>query len=345
MALVSLLLAIGAVWQEADEGLPAYKPQQFFRGFARDVRNAAHIHIASKTGAFDVVFVPEKGWVVPQRGDYPASFDLVQRTLVGFAALQTIEPKTARPELFDLVGLDPPPRGNGVAITVSDDKGRELAALVAGKSEDIGDPSGATGLFVRRPNENQAWLVRAVFEPRPAISDWLSKQVLNLDRARIQEVDFDPAGGTTPFVVTRARPSEPDFKVLPVPAGKPAPDAGVADSVASALTEFGFDDVRPAHELDFANTALTARAVTKTFDGLKVTVNVQKAGPDYWATVSAEAFGPGDSAREAIQINAHASGWAYKLPAFKGQLFMTTLDSLLKAPAPGAGLPPGMAPQ
>jgi len=48
-----------------------------------------------------------------------------------------------------------------------------------------------------------------------------------------------------------------------------------------------------------------------------------------------------DAVKEAAAINARASGWAYKLPAFKGQLFMTTLDSLLKAPpAPPAAPAP-----
>jgi hypothetical protein len=94
-----------------------------------------------------------------------------------------------------------------------------------------------------------------------------------------------------------------------------------------------FDDVRPAREIDFSDSAANSRVVTKTFDGLKVTVNVKRQGADYWAIVSADAFKP-EADGEASAINAHASGWAYKLPAYKGQLFMTTLDSLLKAPAP-----------
>jgi hypothetical protein len=72
--------------------------------------------------------------------------------------------------------------------------------------------------------------------------------------------------------------------------------------------------------------------VTKTFDGLEVTVNVKRQGADYWAIISADASKT-EAEGEASAINAHASGWAYKLPAYKGQLFMTTLDSLIKAPA------------
>ena len=329
--LVAMLLALAALWQQASLSRPATVPEQFFPGLAKHLRDATEIHIASKVGgAFDIVFVPEKGWVVPERADFPASFDLVRRTLVGLAALQTIEPKTSRADWLHYIGLDAPPAGDGIELTVRDDKSRVLAALIAGKSEDIGDATGATGLFVRRPNEFQSWLTRSVLDPRASLSDWLDKSVMDIDRARIQEVDVDPAAGAS-FTVRRERPSDPDFKLTQLPAGKSLSDPTAADGVASAITGFGFDDVRPARDLDFSNAT---RVVTKTFDGLKVTVHVLKAAADYWAVISAEAENSSkpDVASEAAAIDAHTSGWAYKLPAYKGQLFMTTLDSLLKTP-------------
>jgi hypothetical protein len=334
-AFVAVLLAAAALWQQAGLDEPVYGPREFFPGFVKHLREAARIHIVSKSGgAFDVAFVPEKGWVLPGRSDFPASFDLVRRTLVGLAAMQTIEPKTARAEWLHYVGLETPPAGDGIAMTVSDDKGHVLASLITGKSVDIGDTSGATGLFVRHAGDNQSWLVRSVLDPRSSISDWIEKTVVDIDRARIQEVDVDPAGSAA-FMVRRDKPSDPDFTLSPLPAGKTVSDPTVPDGVAAAITGFGFDDVRAARDLDFTNAAVTARLVTKTFDGLKVTVNVQRQGQDYWAIVSAEAKAPArpDAAKEAAAINAHASGWAYKLPAYKGQLFMTTLDSLVHAPA------------
>lgn len=337
--IIAVLLALAALWQQANIGRPTYAPEQFFPGLARRVRDAAKIHIESKSGgAFDIVFMPEKGWVVPSRSDFPASFDLVRRTLVGLAALQTIESKTARAEWLHFIGLDGPPKGDGVEITVRDDKNRILASLIAGKSEDIGDTTGATGLFVRRPGDNQSWLTRSVLDPRAALSDWLEKTVLDVDRARIQEVDVDPAGSAS-FTVRRNAPSEPDFKLAPVPPGKTVSDPAAPDGVASAIAGFGFDDVRPAREIDLSDAATNARVVSKTFDGLKVTVNVKQQGADYWAIVSADAFKP-EAEPEATAINAHASGWAYKLPAYKGQLFMTTLDSLLRPPAARAQAAP-----
>ena len=334
--IIAVLFALGAIWQQARVGRPPAAPEQFFPGLAKHVRDAAKIHVVSKAGgSFDIVFTPEKGWVVPERADFPASFDLVRRTLVGLAALQTIEPKTARADWLHYIGLDAPPAGDGIEITVRDDKSQILASLIMGKSEDIGDATGATGLFVRRPDEFQSWLTRSVLDPRATLSDWLEKSVMDVDRARIQEVDVEPAGDAS-FTVRRERPSEPDFKLSPPPTGKTPSDPTAPDGVASAITGFGFDDVRPSRELDF--TDQTATVVTKTFDGLNVAVHVRKQGADYWAVVSASTQNPTkpEVASEAATINARASGWAYKLPAYKGQLFMTTLDSLLKTPTPQA---------
>jgi hypothetical protein len=64
---------------------------------------------------------------------------------------------------------------------------------------------------------------------------------------------------------------------------------------------------------------------------LIVTVQAIKQGQDFWTTVSANAV-PGKAAaqRQARMIDSRASGWAYKLPPYKGQQIMTTLDSLLR---------------
>jgi hypothetical protein len=323
---VSVLLAVLALHEQASELAPKYAPEAFLPGIASKIGNATKIHVASQKGAFDVTRTGS-GWVIPQRGDYPASFEQIQKTLVGLAAFETIEPKTSRPDWFHYVDLDAPPKGHGVLITVTGGDGREIASVIAGKSEDIGDSSGALGLFVRRASDNQSWLVRSVFEPRSDPGDWMDKKVVDIDRARIQEVDVTPSEGPA-YVVKRDKPSDPDFKPTSVPGGRDLANEAAGDTVAAALTGFTFDDVRPAKSVDFSKAT---RHITKTFDGLTVTANVVQQGQDYWATFAASgtSLNP-DTDREVSEINAHAGPWAYKLPTYKGQQFMTTLESLLK---------------
>ncbi len=335
--LVMVLIAIAALYQEASETATHFTPHAFFPGLAGKLDNAARVHVESRKGAFDIALLPGKGWVVTSHNNYPASLDQIRQTLVGMAALETIEPKTARADWLHFLDLDAPPKGSGVLIRVSAVDGSELATMIAGKSQDIGDQSGAIGLFVRKPDSTQSWLVSSPFEPKADAADWMDKTVVNVDRARIQEVDITPASGPA-FTVRREKPSDADFVLSPIPAGREIANEAAPDEVAAAIVNFAFDDIQPARNFDFSGAA---RLVTKTFDGLTVTVNAISKGTDVWATVSAEAVpGNAEAQKEAIQINSRAGGWAYKVPAFKGQQFMTTLESLLKPSASPAKTTP-----
>jgi hypothetical protein len=212
-----------------------------------------------------------------------------------------------------------------VRITAYDDKNQVLADVIAGKTEDLGDPNGSVGLFVRRPNEAQTWLAQSWFQPKSNPSDWLDKSVMQIDRSRIQQTDVQPISGSS-FSVKRDRPTDADFALANIPHGRELAYPTSADGVAAAVTDFSFDDVKQAKDIDFANAT---HVVTHTFDGLAIAVDVTKVGDAYWAQISAQAMRP-SAEKEARDINAHSGGWAYKLPAYKGQQFMTSLDSLLK---------------
>jgi hypothetical protein len=338
LAVVLILFAAFALWRQTEQFAPKYQPTALFPDLPHQARSVAHIHVAASKNSFDVVFKPNKGWVIGSRNDIPASFAEVNRTVVGLASLQTLEPKTARADWLHYLGLDAPPKGDGVLISLSDAKGETLAAVIMGKSQEIGDASGASGVFVRKADSTQSWLAKSVFQPKSQVSDWYDKNLLDIDRSRIAETDVTPVGAP-PYTVKRDKPKEAAFKLVNVPAGRELSYPGATETPASAIVGLTFDDAKPAKGMDFSKAA---RVVTHTFDGLTVTVQTIQQGQDYWATISAEAApGKAAAAREAKAINAKTSGWAYKLPAFKGQQMTGKLESLLKplntgkaAPAP-----------
>ena len=329
VALVLIVLAVLSLARQADEVAPHETHELFFPNIDSSDHKIAHIQIRSKAGVIDVVFKPERGWVVASHDDYKANFDEIQRTAIGLANLTTIQKKTARPDWFRYIDLVAPEQGgNGKEIILWDEKGAVIASLITGKAADIGDPGGAIGLYVRRSGESQSWLVRSVFEPKSDPGDWLDKNVMSIDRARIAQVDVDPLAGPS-YVVRRQKPADTDFTLAELPKGRALSYDSAPDGVAASVVDFSFDDVKPAKTFDFSDPAHTARVTTKTFDGLTVGVTLIQQGKDYWATVSADGANP-DAQKEARAINANASGWAYKLPPFKGQQFTATLESMLK---------------
>lgn len=335
VAVVCALLALLGLHKQASIVAPKYAETEFLPGFASHVREAARIHIVSKkNGAFDVAFKPNKGWVLPQKNDYPASFEEVNKTLVALATLETIEPKTSRADWLHYIGLDDPAHGgDGVAITVSDDRGHVLAAVVIGKTADIGDTSGAVGLFVRKPNDTQSWLVHAEYTPPSDQTDWIDKNILDVDRSRIQSATVDQPDGKS-FEVRREKPADAMFTLAAIPAGREMGDSATADGLATAITGLSFDDIKSTKDVDFSEAT---QVVTKTFDGLSITASVVHIGTVYWAEFGAMSMVNNPKVgKQAREIGARVSGWAYKLPDYKGAQFMTPLESLLK---PKAGKP------
>ncbi len=301
----------------------------------------AKIHIVSKKdGAFDIVFLPDRGWVLPSRANFPVSYEQVQRTVTGLSELRKIEPKTSKPELLHFVDLDEPAKGGGgIKIVLGDEKGHVLAALILGKTEDIGDPTGAVGVYVREPKSSQSWLVKSLLDLQSDPAAWMQKDVLGLDRARIRQVSVAPPSGPA-YTVRREKPGDATFTLVDMPKGRELSFESAADAVAGALTGFTFTDVRPEGPTEFDNAA---RLSAETFDGLTVTADVAKQGNETWVRLSAEAAANARPAiaKEARTITVKASGWAYRLPDYKAQQFTATRDSLLKPPdAPKAPAAP-----
>jgi len=351
-ALISIVLAVTVVIERAAEGRSHFVPTEFLPGFADNVKNAASIHVASHGNEFDVAYSGGK-WVLPDHGNYPADFDQVRHTLIGLAALQSIAPKTDRADWLHYVNLDTPPQGNGTEFIVKNAAGQTLASLITGTTEQLGDPNGTIGLFVRHTGDNQTYLARSVFTPVGDLLSWVNTSVIDLGAARIQQVTVTPPRGAG-YTVTRAKDSDLKFS-LANPPKTGLPNQQMMDAIPYAVGSFSLDDVQPVASVDFS---AASHAVAKGFDGLVITVDIAPKGKDLWGRLTASAApgaGP-DAIKDSGEINAKVAGWAYKLTAEKGKALIADLATIMTpvAPPPGqggaqgftetppGGMPPGM---
>lgn len=327
VAAIMVVLAVLALMHEASLVAPKYTPRAFFPGLAHQSHLVARIHIESKKyGTVDIAFKPSAGWVLPGQHDYPADYTAVRKTLVSIAGMETIAPQTARADWLHYLHLDAPDKGgDGTKVVLLNEKNEVIAQMIFGKTHDIGEPGGAAGLFVRKPDSDQSWLVRSVFVPSADPRDWMNKDVVSIDQARIQEADVSPPGGPS-YVLRRDKASDADFSIVQMPKGRELSYPSAPDGVAAALVGFTFDSAAPAGNFDFAHGG---ELVTKTFDGLQVSAGIVKKGDQYWVRLTATALKPA-AKDEARKINKAADGWAFQVPAYKGSQFMSSLESLLK---------------
>ena len=339
LAAASVVLAALALTIRAQESRARFTSGEFLPGFAAHVKEAVHIHIVTHDDAFDVTYDAAKGWLLPARGNYPADFEQVRHTLIGMAALQTVEPKTARADWLSYLGLDTPPKGNGTAITVSDKAGKTLASVIAGNAADLDDAQGGTGVFVRHPGDNQSYLARTVFAFQGKLADWLETGVMSVEPARVNSVTITPQSGGA-FTVLREHTSARQYTLQGAPAPKGfSVNPALVNLVPQLISGFAFVDVQPASRFDFSKPV---RLTAHTFDMQNIRMDAIEAEGGVWVRISAEAD-PGTPTmqrQEAGMINTKAANWAYKLSPDKGRLLMLKREDLFTKAQP-QGMPFG----
>ncbi len=319
-------LAVAAVVVTGSERGPKFEPRPLFPGLSGQANTVGEIAIEDKTGGFHVRKVDGK-WGIPERNLFPADASQVRAAVVGIANMEIVQAKTANKDYWAALGLSPPDTGgDAVRMTVYDETGKKtLADVLIGKSDATADVEGRSTRYVRKPGEAQAWLARGYLTPKPSIADWLDKNIPSVTRDRIRLARLTPVAGTA-YSVSREKNTDENFTLANIPAGKELSYPGAANTVALAITDFPFDDVRPQSEVNFSKAAIL---VTETFDGLSLEVKTADKDGAAFATLSAQALKQ-EAAKDADAINARTRGWAFKLPGYKAELFRTPRDTLLK---------------
>lgn len=230
------------------------------------VNEVARIEIKAKDA--QVVLVKKgEGWVVENRGGYPADFEKVKATVVTVAEMEVLEPKTSNRELYPRLGVEAlDVEGSGSKrLTLSDAKGDALASLIAGK------PSSGrrSGTFVRPPNKAQALLVSGQLHVDANPIEWMDRAVMDIPSERVSEVLIEVPGKPR-IRIHKSDSKARDYILDAVPKGEKLKSQVAVNALASALQQLHFEDVSPRADftLPEAHTVTTVR----TFDGLQAVI-------------------------------------------------------------------------
>lgn len=269
------------------------------------LHHGATVTMARKGSGADAV------WGLPDRGFYPVQPGKLRALLAGLTELRLDEPRTADPADYARLGVEDAggKDAQSTLLRVLDAKGEAIAALI------LGHARGTDSLYVRRPGEVRSWLATGHLEAGTNAADWLDHAILDMPAAKVAGVAVTRGGATLRF--TR----QGNALVLTEPADHPKLDTYKVEEIGRALDGLTFDDVRPAP----APGEALGHSVFTTSDGATITADISKAGTDIWAMFAAD---DNDAAR--------VKGWAYKLPGWKEQALVPTLDDLKAAEPPPA---------
>lgn len=279
-------------------------------------------------------------WTVAEFDGFPADPAAVRRALYDMAGWQLVEPRTANPQLFSRLGLDQPtqPESRAVLVRLTGKDGKVLAAAYRGDPA-TGMPTGNSWFFLRRENQDQAWLARGEANSLSAEpTEWIRQDAINIDQERVSRVTVTSPEGQR-VTVSRATPFDTKFKAEGGNDGDgSALEQSTADAVGSVLAFVRFENVRKPDPEAATPDKVTLAEVT-TFDGLNVTLRMDGNG---WTRLAARTVPPADPkawqdaakgadrkdlplktgelvADEAKRINSIGENWQVKLQPFKAE--------------------------
>ncbi|HML11609.1 MAG TPA: DUF4340 domain-containing protein [Stellaceae bacterium] len=263
-------------------------------------------------------------WIVVEKSGYPADQERVRKLLLQLAELELVEPKTDRPELLSRLDLDDPAKGGSTLVTIGDRNGGLAGQIIIGRRRPSDLASGEEGVYVRKPDSEQAWLARGSFELGGDALSWVDRRILDIAPGRVASVVLTAPDGNA---VTIARGSaDLPFAIDGLPAdAKPKPDEALA-APAGALEALNLADVKPAIEQPIPEAGAATAAFT-TFDGLVVGLRLTPPDKGDWLAIDVTGYGNGEAAAQAL--SARLAPWRFAIPAERAKLLRTTLSDLL----------------
>jgi hypothetical protein len=304
-----------------------------FPSFESQLDSVSSFKVVSSEGTLTLHLSDSGEWVVQERNNYPADLDSVRRLALGLADLELIEPKTARADWHVHLGLDDP-TGGGAGTRFQALGGEDvLADVVAGTEQGLPDLNGATFRYVRLGEDSQTYLARGQLDLGSDVGSWIDLDIFSFERERIMSVTSDAGEEIEKtFSAARATPDTYNFSLASLPDGFEPTSEGIANGVGSSLTAMTFLDVQPEEMISFAGAKSLG---FETFDGLSVDVQIVRLGEDYWLKYlvsDARTEAVADEARTAMidEFNLNSTGWAFKVPNWKGDQMTMALDDMIK---------------
>jgi len=363
-----VIAALVAVMTRETANQAPFARQPLFAGFEQQMDAVTKMTVDTAQGNFTVTRDARGGWMLPDRGGWPANFDVVRRAVLALAKLQAVERRTARTENHGALLLAAPDDKRassttmGVRITALNAEEKPLAALILGKVQTPPSGTRAGIAYVRKDGEAQTFLAQGDVNIPLLVSDWIDRVLFDIAEVRIASVTVTPPSGPA-YDITRAGPTAA-FAVTKTPKGKELVLPELPANIAKAVALLPLDDVTPADKIDFTGAF---RAEHRMFDGMVLTswtVLQDKArwtrfeaGFDPAQAEAAAKAGPLEThpallKPDAVQkqiagITARTKGWAFKLPGMKATDLTRDYYDLFKTPEPvkktdeNAGAPTG----
>jgi hypothetical protein len=271
-------------------------------------------------------------WGLEQRAGYRIEFDRLRSILRALAQLKTAEAMTSNPQYFDRLHLVDvaDANSNAKAIRIYGEDGNKVAGLLLGDSLYRGDTEYT---YIRVEGDNQSWLVAGGLDLWLTPTQWLDKDLLDIEREQINAVEVSHADGETLTVKRETDENgqaSKDLLVQNVPSGKELLYPSVGNGPAEALQNLRLDDVQAASSFGWQPDNIVTTRLTRK-DGITIVTQAERRETEYFLAISVEYAGEDDELKaEAEKLSNQFKGWVYSIQPYKYQALAKRVQQMLK---------------
>jgi hypothetical protein len=265
-------------------------------------------------------------WVLKEHDSFPASPEKVRAFLVSLAEAKLVEAKTRQKDRYALLGLHDPTAKEATSrlVRLKDNEGTVIAELIVGNQRSDAFGTGKGGTYVRKPGDEQTWLVNSTIDAGVDLKNWVDSRLFEVSLEDVKRLSvklpgeealiFDKAESGTGHVLSN------------IPNGMTLKYVDAPDDIIAVATALNFNDVRKQEAKPGGDKASTLEWELE--NGLRVTMKIERDDGGAWLSI--EATGEGDAKKSADALMARAKGWEFHISKSNADAMLPHRDDILK---------------
>ena len=277
-------------------------------------------------------------WRIDEFDGYPALPEKVKSTVLGAEDLKINSPKTAMSRLYHRLGVEDveQEKSRSLLLTLKDENNSALAEMLVGKARRSIAAKSTPGLYVRRPSEEQSYLVDGVLDITATKTDWIERSLFDIPSDAIQQVRIDHPDGDTYTLFKKAK-GQQEYAMKNLPKNKRLAPGIMINRFGTILQDM---QIRGAYAINsFPDMPAPIRARIRTFDGIMVEVNAFSIDEIPYAMFRFQ-FDESYLEKEDVdteKIRAYAEGLdkqvkdrVFEIPGFKYDIMLRRSETLIR---------------
>lgn len=350
LILIIVIAVMGAVAMFVAKDDPsANGPAALFPGI--NIAELDQIEMKSQ-GNTVTLALEDSQWRVQEKAGYPADTGDLSELVNQLGKAKLLEKKTSKPENFATLGVDDIEQDDSEAPQVPDSKASQvdgseatqvpgseaiLVTLTVGDEQYavlVGDTSSSRrGSYIRKPGDNQVWLIDKSLVIDKESSDWVEPVIIDVEAEDVSDVRISTAGNELTFL----RGEDGEFSFQEMPDDRKLKYPTIVNEPARALVKVRLEDVvlhdperwqGPNRALFTLKngTVVTVQGVIEEVaegDGTEEEGAEEEVEKNHWIH-----FGVSPSESDTTEYG-DLSAWDYKVTSYIFDDFVKTMEDVL----------------